>query len=41
MKREWKPRGGKSPSDLTNAQWQITKHLIPSRRGRGRPVASP
>lgn len=41
MKRAWKPRAEKYPTDLTNAQWQILKHLIPSRRGRGRPVVFP
>ncbi len=41
MKRTFKPRGGKYPSDLTNAQWQILRRLIPGRRGRGRPVIYP
>lgn len=26
--------------DLTNAQWQVLQHLIPSRRGRGRSAVS-
>lgn len=41
MIRDWNPRGGKYPSDLTNAQRRRRKHLIPARRGRCQTVVSP
>ncbi|REJ94335.1 MAG: IS5 family transposase [Planctomycetota bacterium] len=38
MKRTWKPRATKYPTDLTDAQWRILAPFFRKRSRRGRPV---